>query len=138
MLLLLPSGPVLAVADTATPTADGLLVHAWRQATLEGLFPDQHPRPNPAGPYPFTVIVTRRELARALQRQLSTLHHRDLRAMTAGDVTYGLVAGDVLTNLAALDWSLPLAQSEPAADMDCETPSAVESDYGCEVEADAA
>ena len=119
MLMLLPAGPILALADPNVPAAEGVIISAWRASTLQLLFPDQAVKPDRHHPNRWQLIASRRDLARAVQRQLAALHYGDLDVMTSGDDAYGCITTDVLPCLDVLDWSVATsvaAPEDPTAD----------------------
>lgn len=138
MLLLLPAGPVLALADANAPTAEGLFVYAWRPETLQALFPHLTAKPCLDRPGPYLVEASRRELARAVNRQVAAAEHSSLQAMTAGDDVFQMVAADVLGTVAAFDWAIPtpsLTTTQPTAPT---TTAAADDPIPCEEQAGAA
>lgn len=130
MLIYHPAGPILVLADPRQPTADGVLIHAWRADSISALLPSITPKPTSGGIAPFEAIVSRRELTRALSRQLFDMRHQSIDQMAGTDDLLRDTATEALSIISVLDWSpATLHSPEPdAADTDHDTDDSSTSD----------
>lgn len=121
MFLITSAGPLIALADAKQPSADGLMLYAWRKETLAELFPTASVKTAKAkGPAPFHAVIARRDLARLLTRQLSALQARDAAELCADDSLLRVATAEVLGLFSSLDWSslTPSPDAPPIADPD--------------------